>query len=385
MGDRRETQGGEIGELRLPAFVRDPFGLVRRRWPWMALSLLGVLLLGAAVVHFRYVPTYRAKATVLVSSQQIREEVVRSAVATGAFDKISVMVGEALSSEALGAVIEKLDLYPELRPVLTPAELVAIARENTSIEAQASVGPQPFYETAGLFNISFRYTEPEKAALVANEVAESFVQAGVRLRRRQGQLATQLLRDRLAVAEALFRERETQFESFRARHRGDLGLADNDDLEESFADLRARLVQERAIYTDQHPNVRALQRELDGLSASLGRIQAARAEAKRLDRQVTVARRGQMTALERVQEAELSERLEAEGERGLASVLDRAVAPLRPERTRGVLLLLVLAAAVTAAAAAGVLLELRDPVVVNRNQLESEFDLPILGGVPPIR
>ena len=80
--------------------------------------------------------------------------------------------------------------------MVTPAELVAIVRDSVTIEAQASVGPQPHFETAGVFAISFRYDRPDVAAAAANELATAFAESGVRLRRQQSQLATQLLRDR---------------------------------------------------------------------------------------------------------------------------------------------------------------------------------------------
>jgi uncharacterized protein involved in exopolysaccharide biosynthesis len=377
--------GDEILEARLPAFVRDPLGVLRRRALWMAVAFVVPLVAGIAAVELRFVPQYRAKATVLVSSQQFRENLLPSSVPNGAFDKISVMVGETLARENLEKIIEKLDLYPSLRSVVTPAELVAIMRDGVTIEAQASVGPQPHFETAGIFVISFRYDRPDVAAAAANELAAEFAEAGVRLRRQQSQLATQLLRDRLAVTAKALADSEAEVEAFRRRHRAELALGDTDELEESLAALRARLAGERANYTDEHPNIRSIQRELGGLSGQLGNIHARREELVSLERRVTVARRAQRDAQERVQEAELSERLDAAGEGGMASVLDRATPPLFPERTRGKLLLAVLALSLGAAGALGFLLELRDPVIVATDQLSDGFGLQILGGVPAIR
>lgn len=376
----------EIVEARLPGFLRDPLGAVRRRGLWMGLAFLLPLVAGAAMVELRFVPQYRAKANVLVSSQNFRENLLpSSSVPNGAFDKISAMVGETLASENLEALIEKLDLYPALRPLVSPAELATIVRDNVTIEAQASVGPQPHFETAGVFAISFRYDRPDLAAAAANELAVEFVEAGVRLRRQQSQLASQLLRARLEVTETALAESEAAVETFRRVHRGELALGNTDQLEESLAKLRARLSQQRATYTDAHPNIRSLQREVGSLSGQLGNIHNRREELASLERRELLARRAERAAQERVQEAELSERLEAAGENGVASVLDRATPPLYPERTRAKLLLAVLALSLASAAAAGAFLELRDPVIVASDQLGEQFDLPILGGVPAIR
>ena len=381
----RDRGRDEIVEVRLPAFVTDPRGVLRRRWFWMLLAGAAVLAAGAVGIRFKFAPQYLAKATVMVSSQQIRENLVPSALTNGAFDKISLMVGETLSSERLGAVIDELDLYPALRPILPREEIVGILRSKVSIEAMPSVGPQPTFETAGVFTVAVRYDRPDLAAAAANALATTFAESGVRLRLRQTQLATELLRERERVHAKALAEQEAEVERFRATNRGALAGGNNDQLEEQLALLRARLAGEQANYTEEHPNIRALRRQLGGLSGQLGDIHEKKDELKALERRATIARHVHQEALARVQEAELSERLEESEGEGVAAVLDRAVPPTRPVRTRLQLVILVALASLGAAGLVGAFLELRDPVIVNPDQLGARFDLTVLGGVPAIR
>jgi len=381
----RDRGRDEIVEVRLPAFVTDPRGVLRRRWFWMLLAGAAVLAAGAVGIRFKFAPQYLAKATVMVSSQQIRENLVPSALTNGAFDKISLMVGETLSSERLGAVIDELDLYPALRPILPREEIVGILRSKVSIEAMPSVGPQPTFETAGVFTVAVRYDRPDLAAAAANALATTFAESGVRLRLRQTQLATELLRERERVHAKALADQEAEVERFRAANRGTLAGGNNDQLEEQLALLRARLAGEQANYTEEHPNIRALRRQLGGLSGQLGDIHEKKDELKALERRATIARHVHQEALARVQEAELSERLEESEGEGVAAVLDRAVPPTRPVRTRLQLVILVALASLGAAGLVGAFLELRDPVIVNPDQLGARFDLTVLGGVPAIR
>jgi uncharacterized protein involved in exopolysaccharide biosynthesis len=381
----RDRGRDEIVEVRLPAFVTDPRGVLRRRWFWMLLAGAAVLAAGAVGIRFKFAPQYLAKATVMVSSQQIRENLVPSALTNGAFDKISLMVGETLSSERLGAVIDELDLYPALRPILPREEIVGILRSKVTIEAMPSVGPQPTFETACVFTVAVRYDRPDFAAAAANELAATFAESGVRLRLRQTQLATELLRERERVHAKALADQEAEVERFRGVNRGALAGGNNDQLEEQLALLRARLAGEQANYTEEHPNIRALRRQLGGLSGQLGDIHAKKDELKALERRATIARRVHQEALARVQEAELSERLEESEGEGVAAVLDRAVPPTRPVRTRLQLVILVALASLGAAGLVGAFLELRDPVIVNPDQLGARFDLTVLGGVPAIR
>ena len=381
----RDRGRDEIVEVRLPAFVTDPRGVLRRRWFWMLLAGAAVLAAGAVGIRFKFAPQYLAKATVMVSSQQIRENLVPSALTNGAFDKISLMVGETLSSERLGAVIDELDLYPALRPILPREEIVGILRSKVTIEAMPSVGPQPTFETAGVFTVAVRYDRPDLAAAAANALATTFAESGVRLRLRQTQLATELLRERERVHAKALADQEAEVERFRGANRGTLAGGNNDQLEEQLALLRARLAGEQANYTEEHPNIRALRRQLGGLSGQLGDIHEKKDELKALERRATIARRVHQEALARVQEAELSERLEESEGEGVAAVLDRAVPPTRPVRTRLQLVILVALASLGAAGLVGAFLELRDPVIVNPDQLGARFDLTVLGGVPAIR
>ena len=98
----------------LPDFLRHPMGVVRRRWAWMLVAL--VLVLGAASAFVVLVePTYLSKATVLVTSQQISEDLVPRTLHGDPIERINAMVGEILSRESLAAIIEEHGLYADWR------------------------------------------------------------------------------------------------------------------------------------------------------------------------------------------------------------------------------------------------------------------------------
>ena len=74
-----ELPAEEDESLSLPAFLSDPVGVLKRRWRWAALALVvGLVATTAATLMWR--PSYVAEATVLITSQQIPEDFVRSTV-----------------------------------------------------------------------------------------------------------------------------------------------------------------------------------------------------------------------------------------------------------------------------------------------------------------
>ena len=96
----------DLDQPGLPPFVRDPIGVVRRRWRWMLATLL-VGLIGTALLGLTLKPRYRAAATVMIATKEMPEEFVRSTVQEDPFERISAMVGEILARPKLTALIQK--------------------------------------------------------------------------------------------------------------------------------------------------------------------------------------------------------------------------------------------------------------------------------------
>jgi succinoglycan biosynthesis transport protein ExoP len=451
----------------LPAFLKEPAGLVRRRWPWM----LGVLLLGVAVtvgVVLSMPVTYLARATILMTSQQIPQDFVRTTVPDEPYQRINALVGEILSRERLAAMIETHGLYPQLRAQAPLSEVISTMRANVDIGPDAGVGRRTRNDGSSIFAVQFRHEDPQVAATVTNEIASLFTAASARMRGQQARLTTQFLRAELERTERELRDQDRRVTEFKERYRGELPGELNTNLNklerlgsqrhslnaqiaeaetrlamltEGGADaqpsspaarlsgLRARLAEQLAVHTDEHPNVISLQRQIEELEARMAsgeitmsqdpqrailidstrrsiedmRAMLQQVNAELDDRDVAVARTAQreeeLKALEddaqvlrdnylqflrKVQAAELAENLESAQQGERVAVLDRALPPTQPEKRRLKYMVAGLLASLLAALGLGVGLELWDPVVVSGEQIQSDFGLPVLGSVPRI-
>ena len=111
--DRGEPLGPDFEESapsQLPAFLLDPRGIVPRRWPWMLAALLLGLAATAAVVS-TWKHLYEAEAKVVINSQQIPVEFVRSTVAESSMAYLNAAVGMVLSRANLTRIIDEVGLY----------------------------------------------------------------------------------------------------------------------------------------------------------------------------------------------------------------------------------------------------------------------------------
>jgi uncharacterized protein involved in exopolysaccharide biosynthesis len=314
--DWPERYGGTEGDLvaHLLRVLQDPIGALRRRWIWMLLCLVTGLTATAAFVALLE-PSYLAKATVLISSQQIPEDFVRSTVRENSLANLNAMVGEVLSQKNLSTLIEGRDLYPEDREQSTMLGLIGRMRADISIYQQQQRLSSSRGDNSQIFAITYEYEDRSVAALIANELASFFVEASLERRSRQAQRTTEFLRRELIRAEQELREINREISEFQREHRGELPgdleptLRKLERLEQQrqslsvqlvqsenriallagdggapstpeamLQDLRMQLASQLGIHTDEHPNVIALRRRIELMENATG------GEAVALDR-----------------------------------------------------------------------------------------------------
>ncbi|HME71996.1 MAG TPA: hypothetical protein VKM54_19305 [Myxococcota bacterium] len=296
-------EADEVGApAGLPTSLRDPLGLMRRRWSWMAVAFTLGLAATAAFLRL-HAPSYLASATVLITSKRIPESFVRSTVTEDSFEHVSAMIGEILSREKLAAVIEKHGLYAEQRKQLPMSDLTTLLR--TDIKVELDPGETSTSQSAHLLRISFINTNPKVAADVANDLADLFTSASIQQRSQQSELTTEFLRRELAQAEEALKEQNRKITEFKERYRGELPEEQDSNLrrlellqqqrqslaaqigeantriammaagagggatpESRLEQLRGRLATELAGgHTEQYPDVIELRREIESLEA----------------------------------------------------------------------------------------------------------------------
>ncbi len=308
---KTDEEGADALMTQVMALILNPLGILRRRWIWMLLSL--VLALGATTgIYLTAKPEYRAQATVLVSSQQISEEFVRSTVSgLDSLANINALVGEVISQQNLAALIEKYDLYSGLREKLDLARVIAAMREKITIEPQRAVEDRRrrSTETASIFLIRYESENPSAAASVANDLANGFINASIEKRSQQARTTTEFLRRELVRAEGDLREANAEISEFQRAHPGEMpgdqetllrklerlelrrqglidriGAADErlvqlqnsegieSNLKEVLGELRMELAMQLGMHTEEHPNVVALRSRIQQVESEVSAV-----------------------------------------------------------------------------------------------------------------
>jgi uncharacterized protein involved in exopolysaccharide biosynthesis len=449
--------------------LRDPLGVVRRRWRWMLAALVVGLAATSAFVATRK-PRFEAVARLLVTAQQIREDLVRTTLEDDLLQRIDAMVGEVLSRESLVSLIEKHDPYPELRESVDMSEIAALVREDIRFSPQQGLEARRPDTSARLFTLTMEARRPEIAAAFVNDLAARLVDRSIERRTQEAGLAVSFLRGELERAEREMREQGREIREFKEKYRGELpgeltaNLARLDRLQQQrqslalqiaeantqlaellspvaagsaeeisspearLEALRAELQEQEGHLTERHPDVQWRKRQIEALEAALagsspdgapslptrsGLIAAAQQTLDELRRQLartetelaaldarvarTPARQEELAALEeregvlrenyreflrKVQEGELAASLESAQQGERFSVLEEAVPPSAPTRSRWSRLAQGVVASLALSLGVGLLLELLDPVLVTSRQVETASGVPILGSAP---
>ncbi|MFK7897291.1 MAG: GumC family protein [Myxococcota bacterium] len=465
--DGRGGFDGSDGEggASLPGFLKDPKGVLKRRGKWMALiALLGLLASGFFLQQ--RTPTYSARATVLVASQKISEAFVTGAAEGDQLEKVSAILGELLSRKNLGALIQQHNLYApkDSEEQLTLEEKVALMRAEIVIGPDRSNTANTGQDSsATVFEIIFTGENPGVAAEVTNALASGFTDIHLRMRSRQARLTTEFLRRELKQTEGELARQERLITEFKQTYRGQLPseLATNlgrldrlqsqrqslalqiaetesrlaslaasgsdfapDSPESLLRALQVKQKEQRALYTDDHPNVVALDKRIESLEAQVrsgqsGGSNAAGAtrltlvelrrqlaqtvaafedldrrvafvperqeELASLEQRVEILRESHREFLRKVNQAELAEAVESAQQGERAMVLDAAVPPSQPDSSPLKILVVMLVGTLGLAVLLALLLELVDSVIVGPSEIESQYRLPVIGSIAPIR
>lgn len=161
--------------------IEDVLIILRRRIVYFLAPALLVLIAGVAIVMLMPAK-YTAHGTILVESQQIPSEFIRSTINAYAQERIQTIRQRVMTRNRLLEVADKYDVFPRSSN-LSASERTNLMRSRLNVSLitiSGNRGPQRDGTIA--FTVSYTDREPEKAYRVANEFMTLFLSEDVRAR-----------------------------------------------------------------------------------------------------------------------------------------------------------------------------------------------------------
>ena len=198
------------------ATIEDYVIILRHRWR-LVLCTVAPLFSVLAVVIFLLPRVYQATTTIMVDPQQVPDRYVSTTVVDDPSERLNLITQEVLSTSRLDSVIEKLNLYPRLRKQKGHDATIDLMRSNIQIQTKHTGGNGP-----SSFTITFEANAAPVAAMVANELADTFIQSHLQSRQQRVEGTTAFLSDELAQTRRNLEIQEKQISEYRMQHLGEM-------------------------------------------------------------------------------------------------------------------------------------------------------------------
>lgn len=305
--------------------IREYLAILR----WRKGLILGVAATVAAIAAALAIgmpAVYRSTATILVQEQEVPPDLVRSTITSFADERIQVIGQQVMTRAVLLELVDKYGLYEKLRQRATNAEIVQRMRKDITISTiDANISDRRSgnrVNTTIAFSISYDAPRPDQAQKVVEELTSLYLSENVKARQESISHTTAFLAQEADRIGRQIQEIEANLAEFKRRYAdrmpdssaANMQLAERvqSDLlrvereisvlqdrklsveaqlqvvkpnappatnaagerilspEERLRALQAQHASASALYHDDHPDIRRMQREIAALKVEVG-------------------------------------------------------------------------------------------------------------------
>ncbi|MFO7287556.1 MAG: hypothetical protein C0P79_011930 [Gammaproteobacteria bacterium] len=298
---------------------KDYVGILKRRSGLFTLIAAPILTIAIALA-FKLPALYESSGILLVEQSEVSQDIVRSTIASLPDERVRRITERVLTDDNLSAIVERHDPYPELEPRDAVREMrrnvVTAAEDPELIPSLIAAAPSII-----AFRVGFRHPSPSIAYAVADDLVDLYLSENHRARRQLAAETLEFLEAQARRLEEQIAEREAALAEFKRNNAGrlpelaDMNMALLDrterDLEAVEAEIRSlrerislyeselaqlspyavvldeqgnailsptdrlkmlqrQFVRDSAIYSQDHPDILRLRREIETLSAQTG-------------------------------------------------------------------------------------------------------------------
>jgi uncharacterized protein involved in exopolysaccharide biosynthesis len=275
--------------------IGEYFALFRRE-KWRSLVVGSVLLASAIGIAAVWPPTYRSTATILIEEADIPAGLVMSTVSAFASERIQAIQQRIITTTTLVDIINKFNLYADERQSAATSVVAGQMRSNINLSVvSADTGAKAGRDTraAIAFTLSFDGDTPQTTQQVTNELANLFLSVSQHDRDQRASGTTTFLAAESQRLHADVESLESKLGAFRTENAGYLpedGPINNQlldradsrllDLSRQIQTLRERqgIIRAQLVRTDPHLAPSATDRTSLSPADQLVLLQAKRAE-----------------------------------------------------------------------------------------------------------
>jgi polysaccharide biosynthesis transport protein len=170
--------------------------------------------------------TYRSTATILIEQQEIPQELVRSVITSFADQRVQVISQRVMTTQNLIALIERYDLYPDVRQREPREVLLQRMRDDIGMKMISAdvIDPRSGRPTQATiaFTVSYQSRSPDLALKVANDLTSLYLNENLTSRTQLSQQTASFFGEESERQAAHIAALDKELAAFKAKHHDDL-------------------------------------------------------------------------------------------------------------------------------------------------------------------
>jgi len=205
--------------------LNDYVAIVKRR-KWSFILPATIVFITAAVVAFALPSVYKSTSTILIEEQDIPAEYVKTSVTSYAEQRLQSIHQRTVSFSRLLDMINRFNLYPELKERWTSEQIVSKMRDDIVLEPiSADVidrrTGRPSEATIA-FTLSYEGKSPQVVQRVANTLASLFLEENLQVREKQAMETSEFLEHEMEKVKEALGLLEAKMAVFKEAHMNEL-------------------------------------------------------------------------------------------------------------------------------------------------------------------
>ena len=210
---------------QMPMTPGDYVEIVRRRKWSLALPAVIIFVI-AGIVALALPSIYQSASTILIEEQEIPADFVMTTVTGFAEQRIQQINHRIMSFTRLVEIIQRFNLYPELKDKWTTEEIVAKMKEDTHLEPVSAEivdkrTGRPSTATIA-FTLSYEGKNPRKVQQVTNVLTSLFLEENLQVRAKKASDTSEFLEGEMERVKADLADIDSKIAVFKEEHINEL-------------------------------------------------------------------------------------------------------------------------------------------------------------------
>jgi polysaccharide biosynthesis transport protein len=195
---------------------------------WLILGVFGLASAVTAVISARLPNVYSSDTLIMVDPQKVPDNYVKATVSGDIRNRLGTLKQQILSATRLQKIIDNLNLYPTEKKTMAREDVIARMRSDIAVSVVSDFGSSQDLQA---FRIEYSGGDPQLVSQVTNELASLFIEENLKAREQQAEGTSEFLTNQLEETRKTLEDQEAKLKDFRLKHIGEMPEQQDADLQ----------------------------------------------------------------------------------------------------------------------------------------------------------